>query len=350
MGFFDSLTGGSSSSSKQGYWALPKTGKNVMNDIWLGARDYASPYKTVNGQRVESAENINRFTPLGETADETRAFDMIRQGFTPNEETLGNDMSMMMNPFDDYVIDDINKEALGDYSLIKQAVSDAGQFGSNRQVLGASQVEDTRLSNVGKFKQDQYNKALDHALRTLPALRMSDATGLLGIGEFQRDLDWRTKQAPIAGLEALYGMASGSGLSGAVSGSAKTSSSSSGGFLSGLSNIASGLSAAGSFFRGGEPAGGGGSTGGTGSDIASWANMAAMAANFFSDQRLKENIRAVGEKNGHRIYEFNYIGEPQRYRGVMAQDVLETHPEAVGEAGGYLTVNYDLIGMKMEAV
>jgi hypothetical protein len=69
-----------------------------------------------------------------------------------------------------------------------------------------------------------------------------------------------------------------------------------------------------------------------------------------SDRRLKENIIPVGEQNGFTLYEFNYTGEPQRYRGVMAQEVIETRPDAVTLVDGYLAVDYGAIGLTMEAI
>jgi len=69
-----------------------------------------------------------------------------------------------------------------------------------------------------------------------------------------------------------------------------------------------------------------------------------------SDANSKENIKPVGKKNGFNIYEFNYIGQPTRWRGVIAQEVQETRPDAVAERNGVLSVNYDKIGLKMEMV
>lgn len=62
---------------------------------------------------------------------------------------------------------------------------------------------------------------------------------------------------------------------------------------------------------------------------------------FFSDKRLKENVEKVGETNdGQPIYRYNYKGDPRTQIGLMAQDVEKEHPEAVGLAGGYKTVDY----------
>ena len=65
---------------------------------------------------------------------------------------------------------------------------------------------------------------------------------------------------------------------------------------------------------------------------------------FFSDRRLKEDIKQVGKaKNGLPIYKFKYKGDPteQTHIGFMADEVEKVHPEAVGLAGGYKTVDYD---------
>jgi hypothetical protein len=77
-----------------------------------------------------------------------------------------------------------------------------------------------------------------------------------------------------------------------------------------------------------------------------------------SDIRTKENIELVGLlPNGLPLYEFDYKPEFKanagygRYRGVMAQDVENIAPEAVGiMENGYKGVNYNLIGIEMETV
>lgn len=73
--------------------------------------------------------------------------------------------------------------------------------------------------------------------------------------------------------------------------------------------------------------------------------------NLLSDIRTKENIVPVGERDGFRLYEWNYIGHPQRYRGVMAQDLLDTKPDAVSLGDdGFYRVDYTKLGFDMEAV
>ncbi|MCZ2328879.1 tail fiber domain-containing protein [Bartonella sp. F02] len=71
-----------------------------------------------------------------------------------------------------------------------------------------------------------------------------------------------------------------------------------------------------------------------------------------SDIRVKENIVRAGEKNGYPLYEFNYHNNPQRYRGVMAQDVVRLNPDAVyvDTKTDLFYVDYSQIGFGLEKV
>ena len=75
-----------------------------------------------------------------------------------------------------------------------------------------------------------------------------------------------------------------------------------------------------------------------------------------SDERIKENIEEVGvdQRTALTLYEFNYkegFGDPNiRYRGVMAQEVELSYPDAVGEFNGYKTVHYAMLGNEMKEV
>ena len=69
-----------------------------------------------------------------------------------------------------------------------------------------------------------------------------------------------------------------------------------------------------------------------------------------SDVRMKDNIKYAGVKNGFNLYEFNYLGSDNRYRGVMAQEVMKQRPDAVESRNGVYWVNYDVLGIQLEAV
>jgi hypothetical protein len=78
-------------------------------------------------------------------------------------------------------------------------------------------------------------------------------------------------------------------------------------------------------------------------------------AGWFSDMRLKSNIRYVGHIKGHAFYKWewnraaNEIGLHGTGGGVIAHDVFETHPHAVElSKEGYLKVRYDLLDLDDE--
>ena len=98
----------------------------------------------------------------------------------------------------------------------------------------------------------------------------------------------------------------------------------------------------------------GGTTSGTGTTTGTQPNntfgqifgagtsLAGLGLMAFSDERLKENIEPIGTSdNGTKLYAYNYKGDPTPRVGPMAQEVAETHPEAVAmDPSGYLKVDY----------
>ena len=73
--------------------------------------------------------------------------------------------------------------------------------------------------------------------------------------------------------------------------------------------------------------------------------MGQLASLFMglSDVRAKENIVPDGTWKGHNVYNFNYKGDKSPRRGVMAQEVERTRPDAVYEIGGVKHVAYGLL-------
>lgn len=309
MGFFSSvskLIGGgseseSSSTSKSGFSLLPSEIQNVYKNYATGLNSLFD-----NG----AADSL--YTPLAQTDYETKALASSLQGVTPTAESLQSDIAMQMNPYDNYVIDEINRQAQGDYSILKQAANEAGQMGSNRQMLGANDIDLSRLNQIGQFKQDQYNTAVDNSLNQLTNARAGDIALQFGAGDFLRGLDTQTKQAPINAYTSfgqLLGVLP-------TSGGSESSSSSSSDSQNGIGSSIAGIAAA------------------------------------FSDERLKDIYRKVGEENGYNLYEFSYKDDPEhhRYVGVIAQEVKEKNPDAVFVEDGYLKVRYDRIGVTMREV
>jgi hypothetical protein len=70
-----------------------------------------------------------------------------------------------------------------------------------------------------------------------------------------------------------------------------------------------------------------------------------IAASIYgmSDSRMKENVEFDGTWNGHNVYTYNFKGSNTRSRGVMAQEIEITRPDAVMEIEGIKHVNYGVL-------
>ena len=70
---------------------------------------------------------------------------------------------------------------------------------------------------------------------------------------------------------------------------------------------------------------------------------------MWSDRRLKDDIEFIGNHHGINVYEWRWnalaeaLGLSGYDTGVMADEVEQIMPEAVGVREGYKTVNYDML-------
>lgn len=70
-------------------------------------------------------------------------------------------------------------------------------------------------------------------------------------------------------------------------------------------------------------------------------NLASIAAQYYSDRRLKRDIERTGEMHaGVPLYRFRYLDHDQQYIGVMADELEKVRPDAVFEMNGYKAVDY----------
>lgn len=80
-------------------------------------------------------------------------------------------------------------------------------------------------------------------------------------------------------------------------------------------------------------------------DKAGMYNLAATGAQtamWFSDRRLKRDIREIGVRlmNGLKLYAYKYLWDDKELVGVMADEAMAVRPDAVRNVGGYMAVNY----------
>ena len=116
------------------------------------------------------------------------------------------------------------------------------------------------------------------------------------------------------------------GLGGTSSGTSNTTGTYSPGLMQSLIGAASGIGSAGTSLFGANPNGGIGAI-----------------SKFVSDRNAKEDIDQVGTLfDGTPVYRFRYIGDPRFQIGLMAQDIEQRTPEAVGQIGPWKAVDYKL--------
>lgn len=293
-----------------GFESLPEFGKKAFEQGVLRA------------QGISQSPDI--FAPTDFTADQQRAFDLARMGYQnvdPN--TFNQQVAMFSNPFEAQVIagleQDINRQGRGLLSDLGADATQAGAFGSTRQ--GVAQAETIRgladvfANQAANVRSQNFQSAADRAIQNIAtqnALKSQQMSDLATMGGLQQAQATQVKQAPLEAINYLLQAAQGLPTGGGSTGSQLRENT---GFLQRLGSASSGIAALGG---------------------------------FLSDRNAKENIKFVGKQNGHNIYEFNYIGLPdKRFIGVMAQEVMKTYPEAVSESNGLLRVNYDKIGVTM---
>lgn len=80
--------------------------------------------------------------------------------------------------------------------------------------------------------------------------------------------------------------------------------------------------------------------------------LGTMATAAFSDVRLKRDVSLLEVlANGLGLYLYRYLWSDVLYVGVMAHEVSAVRPDAVMRgAGGYLRVNYSMIGLRLRTL
>lgn len=254
-------------------------------------------------QFLANANNTNSMFNAGEknqlaavNANNANSAGIASMNAQNQRNSLEAELLAQMGMFNSSQFNDLSKfnAGQGDSALARQ-LSAAGLMSNNAGLMGQQQANDI-------------------------ATQMAAGNNLYGV---QKDY----MQSPLTNYGSLANLLGGGGLLGQLSGqtinSFGTSSSTgkgtqqtSGGFLGSLGGILGGL---------------GGLAGGLGK----------MGVTL-SDRRLKTDILRVGRTDGGLpVYTYRYKGEPAIYMGVMAQDVEQVQPGALGpEVGGYRTVNY----------
>lgn len=163
-------------------------------------------------------------------------------------------------------------------------------------------------------------------------LRNQSATGALRTGGTEQMLAENQRQNQLSALQNTMG-----GLQGLA------------GLQSYAPQIAQGMAGIGQTQAQGQIAGAQARQQGIGQTLGLGMNALSLAG--YSDIRLKDNIQPAGNRYGHDWFTWEWndeaadLGLSGQAEGVLAQNIAVTHPDAVGLEKGYLTVNYEKLGL-----
>jgi hypothetical protein len=234
----------------------------------------------------------------------------------------GADLSPYMNPYLDEVLGatmgDINRQRDLAVGQTGDAAMRAGAFGGSRHGVAQAETEraygDIAARTAAGLRGDAFNQAAGLFGQDQNRM-MQGAMGAAGIGGLQRQQEQmgldreyqdflRQYQDPFMRAQIQTGI-----LGAMPRGSTTTQTQSGGGILGGALGIGNMLGNLG------------------------WAP--------FSDARLKRDVEPLGKRGEHNWYRFRYHWSDDVHEGVMAQEVLESQPEAVVlDPSGFYRVDY----------
>ena len=283
---------------------------SFLSDLSGGDDRFADESKRIGDLTFE--RGLSRLAPTLETARRRTETQLATQGLPVGSEARRGELDRLSQNEQDLLVNLAGSSELAasnEQSRLRGlALNEANVFGEQLQdidvggfasgiptidAIGAVNTADSQKQNRAKLEATRKNTQRENAIGLFEA--GSSFIGGLPTGTFGTE----------AGTAGAFGPTQGSGLTGLMSG-------------------------------------GGGSS------------LASLGSFFASDERLKEDIEKIGKQNGHNIYEWNYKDKEKfgagRFRGVMAHEVEVLKPEAVTNIDGYKAVNYDMIGLQMEAV
>jgi len=149
----------------------------------------------------QALQQFGMFQPMVQTAGQLSASG-IGQGLAMLDPSRG--IQAFMNPYQQNVIDEINRQAaIGQQALDAGAVR-SGAFGGSRQGVQAAEQEGRRLGEIGKFLSSGFDKAVGASQKAAQLFGgLGQAAGTLGdLGRLQSELG----RADIGMLSQLGGI------------------------------------------------------------------------------------------------------------------------------------------------
>ena len=328
-------------------------------DVW-GAQQGAleNVYDSAGNQYGQAINQINGLQP--------QVQDQVSGAFNQAQGGYGNQLGggfasglqgqVGPNAYTDALAGDMMSDAaklkqqnLGGLDARAAAAGMSGSSGYRNQVNQmADNVDEQTMQGLNQLRFNSQNAGVQNQMNLAGMQDRNQQAGLANMGAMQQGAMNQFNPA-MAGLNATgqYGQIIGGptvlGSSSSTATGGSQNSSSSNGFSNGM-NVGMGVNGStniGNSF--------GSSTGqGTSSSTEVDPDFAVAGIGALSDARLKENIEHVEQIDGINMYTWDWkdaaLSSPMSY-GVIAQEVAETHPEAVMTGDhGYMVVDYSKLG------
>jgi hypothetical protein len=391
MGSLFTSSSGSRSSGDAMTKEAFKIGKPAYQQAVTGGLDFYNQYfnnPTFTGQRVADLNPFNtgsantlgnfagQFTPVAQQGAAGLGFANLGSGINfgnnaqnifsqfsgdPTEQIIANAGQYANNPFVDGLINASSRDVVrnlyeNQLPGIDRAASGGGNLNSTRagvesaiaQRGAADRLSDMSSEIRSKFfgqgldaSRNQYNQNLQNMLAANNDLMRAGQFGLDALGTTQNMASMGFNQGQAAGdLFRNYDQS--------MLDADKAQFDEGMGNRAKILELLSGLGTSGSAWKGGASSSTQTSTPSMAEQI---GRVASIAAPFFSDIRMKENVSQVGKlASGLSVYEYEYKPEFKdlaghgKFIGVMAQEVEQVIPEAVSVAdNGYMMVDYSKV-------
>lgn len=193
---FGGSSGSTQSSTLSGFGQLPPQIQQAFTNLATQGQDTLAPQG--------GSPNASLFTLPSMPAASGSALSQIQnQDFNITPQSISSDINEQMNPYNQDVINQIEQAQNGQESQLSQYLTQAGQFGSNRGMLGASDISEQAANQIGSFLGGQYNTSLQNALTTIPQNNAQSAQGSVQAGQLAQQQGLQDQQAPVSALAAL---------------------------------------------------------------------------------------------------------------------------------------------------
>lgn len=331
-----------SATTKQSYSLPPEFQKAYKTSIDMATAATSKPYEAYQGQLVaglnptqlQGISNVNAaqgmaLPAIGRGMELT---ERAAQGITP--ELYNQFYSPYTRDVADTTFANMMESAAQQRSGLKGGAIQAGAFGGDRAGIAQAEMARQQQLGLGQTMSGIYNQGYGQAMQ----LAGQQAQNYGAMGQQLAGLGVGAQGSVLQGAQAQ--LAAGAQQQATDQAQLQADYEQ---WMQGQSypyqqaqffaNIAQGLGAG---------AGGTSTTTTPGPSMGSQVLGAVGAVgSIFSDERMKENIEAVGTLNdGQTIYRYNFKGDPKTQIGLLAQEVETRKPDAVTEVKGLKMVDY----------